>query len=553
MAQDTSKAYSFIKKTIKENVKVSGGFSANAAYYTAVGIENRRPPFYWLINGNITITAGQVSIPVYVTFSEQQNRLYTNPFNQFGLSPKYKSITVHAGYRSMQFSEFTLAGNVFLGGGIEVAPKTSPFRFSAMYGRFARAISEIGTESYTLGQPAYERWGYGAKCGYQAQQGLYEFSVFRAADRTETISDTTAQQLNLKPQENLVWGIKAKQKILKRWLLSVDYALSAFTRDRRDEERTMQSYRYANYLKPFYETRSSSQFNKAIVANITYQASVLQASLNYRRIDPEYKTLGSTFLTNDMEDITAGLGWKMLKNKINIMTNAGLQRNNLNNQKQAAMLRKVFNINLNYLITPKLNLNTQFANYNTTTQTTRFTNSGIAGNTIDSLFYLQVNRSIGANLSYNFQRPLTNQSILLNNNYQTASNTQKNNSSFYISNVAHTITWSASSLSLTTSWNVTRSIFPTKKVTNTGPTITISKQLFHKKVKVLGSFNTLLGFQEGIKASQVYNTRASLAWSPINKHTFVCDAFYLVSQSVLLASTRNFSEIRTGVTYNYSF
>lgn len=203
-AQDSSGIGYRAKKLVKENTKITGGLSANAVYYHAIGIENRRPPFYWLINGNVTFTAGQVSIPVFITFSEQQKRLYSNPFNQFGLSPRYKSVTLHAGYRSLQFSEFTLAGNVFLGAGIEVMPQKSPFRFAAMYGRLARAISEIGTEGYTDGQAAYERWGYGAKLGYQAGNGLYEFSVFRASDRRETIADTTALALNIKPQENFV-------------------------------------------------------------------------------------------------------------------------------------------------------------------------------------------------------------------------------------------------------------------------------------------------------------------------------------------------------------
>lgn len=432
LAQDTTSTIQSIKKTIKDKVKISGGISANSTIYYANGIENRKPPLYWLFNGNLTISVGQLSVPIFLSLSEQQNRLYTNPFNQLGISPKYKSITVHGGYRSMQFSEFTLAGNIFLGGGIEILPKKLPFRFGAMYGRFARAISEIGTENYTLGQPSYERWGYGSKLGYQAKQGLYELSLFRAADQIGSLTDSTAKELGLKPHENFVGGVKAKQKVLKRIILSLDYALSAFTRDRRDEETELSYFKYANYLKPIYTTRGSSQFNKAILTSLTYQANSFQASLNYRRIDPEYKTLGSTFLTNDMEDITLGFGCKMLKSKINLMSNLGIQRNNLNDQKQASMTRNVFNINISYVITPKLNLNTQFANYNTTTQTSRFTNSGIAGNTIDSLFYLQVNRNMGASLNYSFQKTLTNHSLMLNTNYQEASNSQKNNSTFFI-------------------------------------------------------------------------------------------------------------------------
>ena len=217
------------------------------------------------------------------------------------------------------------------------------------------------------------------------------------------------------------------------------------------------------------------------------------------------------------------------------------------------MLRNVYNVNFNYLITPKLNLSSQFANYNTTTQTTRFTSSGVPGNTLDSLFFLQVNKSLGANLNYNFQRPSTNQSILLSGNFQKASNSQNTNSSFYIYNTAYTINWSAINFSVTSSWNFTRSLFPAKKVTNTGPTLSLSKQLFSKKLRLMGSFNTLFGYQESAQVSQVYNTRASLSWTPINKHVFTWDSFYLRSQRSVGAVAANFSEIRTGITYNYTF
>lgn len=228
--------------------------------------------------------------------------------------------------------------------------------------------------------------------------------------------------------------------------------------------------------------------------------------------------MGSTFLTNDLQDITGGVSWKMLKNKINVMTNAGLQKNNLNNQKAASMLRTVYNVNLNFLLSPKFTINTQFANYNTTTQTTRFTQSGVAGNTLESLFYLQVNRSMGVGLNYNFKRPSTNQNLIGNISIQNASNTQKNNSSFHIYNISYLISWPILNLSLTSSWNMTNSSFPTRKVTNTGPTLSISKQLLKNKVRIMGSFNTLVGLQEGNKVSQVYNCRTSLSWTPIVKH-----------------------------------
>ncbi|MFN8438006.1 MAG: hypothetical protein U0V72_10215 [Cytophagales bacterium] len=75
----------------KKPVVVTGGFSATQTLYAAEGIKARRDPYYWMLSANLNINLfGVLSIPLSGQLT-QQNKSYTQPFNQYGLSPSYKT------------------------------------------------------------------------------------------------------------------------------------------------------------------------------------------------------------------------------------------------------------------------------------------------------------------------------------------------------------------------------------------------------------------------------------------------------------------------------
>ncbi|MEQ8338575.1 MAG: hypothetical protein RIA62_14560 [Cyclobacteriaceae bacterium] len=47
------------------------------------------------------------------------NTSFQQPFNQYGMSPTYKNVTAHIGFRSMNFSRYSLAGHLFLVPGLK--------------------------------------------------------------------------------------------------------------------------------------------------------------------------------------------------------------------------------------------------------------------------------------------------------------------------------------------------------------------------------------------------------------------------------------------------
>src|SRR5687767_2715688 len=91
-------------------VAFSGGLNVTSIFYNAKGIPNRYLPFNYVITGSPVLSIYGFQVPVTFTIGKQQSS-FTQPFNQFGLSPTYKWVTLHAGYRNLFFSPYTLAGH----------------------------------------------------------------------------------------------------------------------------------------------------------------------------------------------------------------------------------------------------------------------------------------------------------------------------------------------------------------------------------------------------------------------------------------------------------
>ena len=117
-------------------VSITGNIGLNTSFYhmSEPTIPVRQTPFAYGVNANATLSVYGISMPFSFTWYSNEKAGFRQPFNQFGISPTYKWLTVHLGYRNLSFSEFTLNGHTFLGAGVEARP--GKFRQGSMFGQF---------------------------------------------------------------------------------------------------------------------------------------------------------------------------------------------------------------------------------------------------------------------------------------------------------------------------------------------------------------------------------------------------------------------------------
>ncbi|MGZ4040832.1 MAG: hypothetical protein ACXVNR_09730, partial [Bacteroidia bacterium] len=345
----------------KDMITVGGGLNYNGIFYNADGIQNRRPPYSWFFNGNLNINILDVSLPFSYSYSNLSSN-YTQPFNMTSCAPSYKWIKTYMGYTSMNFSNYSLAGHIFLGGGVDLTPGN--WKISAMYGRLNKAV-EYDAVNQSDALMSYKRMGYGAKVGYEKDGHGLNLIYFSAKDDPNSLHFVPSNSAVL-PQENTVISASAKTKLFSILTIQGEYALSGLTRNLNGE-----SYYDAEQKNPmplFFNPKSSSQFFSAYKSSIGFSKSVFSLNFNYEHIDPNYKTLGAYFFNNDLENITIAPSLRLLKGKLNLSANTGYQHNNLDKTKFSLNKRFVSSGNLNYAPSSKFIFNVSYSNFTSFTR-----------------------------------------------------------------------------------------------------------------------------------------------------------------------------------------
>ena len=549
LAQDVEQTLKDSKNILKENpVSVTGSIGANAVGYNAFGIAPRRDPFYWVLNANLNITLfNKVSVP-FTAVITQQDKNYTNgldkfsqPFNQFGLSPRYKWLTVHAGFRTLEFSEYTLSGAMFLGGGVEVKPEKSLISGIAMYGRFVKAVPQGGVDGVVVSVPAYERFGGGGKIKVGTDNNFGEFIFLKIKDNVKSLAFDTA--LSVTPQENQILGVGTKQKITNWISASADIVYSMYTKNMYDDVYKLERFTYVNQI---FSPRPSSQFNKAINAGLEFAPGKYRLGLKYKRIDPDYKTLGAIFLTNDVEELSLNTAFTVLKNKISINAASGVQQNNLDKNQVVTSQRIIGSLNVSYNISSSLNLSANYSNFSSNTLPVRdvFT---------DSIKFVQLTQNGGLAASYAFGKKNLKHTLSNNATYQESGGNKQGLTTFLNETFSYNITFDKIGFGINASvlYN---------KATNAGfginegygPNVGFQKSLLKNKIRI--QFNA--GFQNTYLDKEALNKNQSYAFSfsfTIDKHQSLKANCSYLNKEAIKQNAQQFKEVRGSLGYVYNF
>ncbi len=385
---------------------LNGGLGLNARTYNAWGTDNRQPPFYWILNANANISIYKLNIPFSALISLNQLEVtkpqapglppvkdnVTNRFNRIGFSPYYKWLKLHAGHRNMTFSQFTLSNLTYLGGGVELNPGN--IRLAAMYGRLAKAEpQDLSLLEPNL--PVFQRMGWGVKLGYGSESEFIDFMIFNGWDDENSIPEPIPQEVFV--NENLVIGIKAQKTFFEKFSLMVDYANSALTPDISDAPAANQFPHPAFLL----DGRQNTIYSNALETSVDYAGQGYNLGLKYRRIDPDYKSLGAYFFNNDIEDIAGNASWSLFNQAVQIAVSAGVQQDNLDNSKASTLTRFIGSGNINYT-KDKFNLGLNYSNYSSDIEF-------VFDLELDSLNVVVVTQDLGANASYAIEGESGNQ------------------------------------------------------------------------------------------------------------------------------------------------
>ncbi len=521
------------------------GSITNTFLYNNSGQAGVSPELIWAVSGNATLSVYGIQLPISFSYSDKKAN-YSQPFNQFGLSPKYKWITLHLGYRNVTFSDYTLAGYTFLGVGLELTPGI--FRFGFIWGRFVRSSTSNGEQSlFTI--PSLSRKGYAMKLGVGSPNNYVDLIWFSAKDDSSTLKQTTNDSLAT-PSANICTGVKMHFTIIKPLTLDVEGAVSLFTSDTRlTSLADSSSDPWLKRLNRVIPVNLSSAYYTAVKASLLFKKPSYTLGLTYTRIDPGYQTMGIYYLNNDLENITFNPSFYLFKRKFRFSGSGGYQHDNLHGSKTATSMRLIGNLTVGYDPVSWFGFDATFSNFSTTQK---------AGNVplVDSLKIYNVNRSLSINPRLLFVKTSLVHSVILSfnqNDYIDRNATTSDattRATTILLNYSLTIIKSQLGLNMGLSYIDCRNSFTATKMS--GGNAGISKTFFKNKLFCsLGESvqNSEIASQQG----WVFNTNASLRYQPHPKHTLILQV-YLVDNSIPDKVAANvYNQSRGDLSYVFTF
>jgi hypothetical protein len=500
---------------VKKGVKLSGGVNLNNVFYTTNG-EQRRDPYNVILSGNLNVNLFGYDMPFSFSWSNSR-RSYTQPFNRLSFTPQYKWVKAYLGYTSMTFSPYTMSGHSFLGAGAELSPGN--WRFAVMAGRLNKAV-EYNAIDHPNQDPAYRRMGYAVKAGYEQGSNAISVTLFTAKDDDTSIRPVFPEGSSIQPQSNVAASISGRTMLFSVLSLDAEYSLSMLNTDIRAGVVTSDSTGHTTDRPGLFSQTSNTQTYSAIQTGIGYNAKIWSVQLRYERVAPGYQTLGAYYFNNDMENYTIAPNIRFFDGKLTIAANFGLQRNNLDREREATTQRFAGSGSLNYTSGERLNLSASYSNFSSYTRN-RPSPDPFTTNPMDSLDFYQISNSMNGMVSYALGDREKVRNLTFNAAYQTMNNTSNREgggemSDFISANAGYTHGF-ANDLTLTVAANTNINNASQMKSVYWGPSLSANKTFLQKTLRT--GINTAYNQSHlnGKNDAPILITGLNASWSPAGK------------------------------------
>lgn len=543
----------------KNLVKVSGGLGWGMNMNSVVGREASQNPFTYNFNANINVSIiNTFSLPF--TFAYSSNKVATTQptFNITSFTPSYKWLKLYLGSTSMSFSQYTMAGAPFLGGGFELTPKG--WKIAGFYGRLA--VAQEPNVSGNIPTVSYDRKGYGMALSHNSKNlGNFEFSFLRASDDRYSVS-FIPENVQTLPASNLAISLGYNHLLFKKINFNLKYASSAYTSDIRSSGQTTRSH----FLKYVFDAKSSTTFYDAVDVSMGYKAKSWGVQMAYNRVDPGFKSLGAYNVVNNLEAYTFNFNTTLLKGKCNINTRTGLQRDNLDQSNIRTSYKWANSFNASMNLIPKSSINVGYNNF------TSFTNLLNSFNPIsiqqDTLSIKTISETYNTSISYQLGKKDNPQTLSLSMNRMNSNvekgnperTNQNTNATSNAINLSHSTQLKSLEVTMSNSFNYNIAESGTTTSINYGVSNSLSKPLFKKKLNASLS-NTYNQVNAQTSSSVIAsNLSMSMALKPkdeknknklLKNHNFAFS--FRFTKQMTSAPGPSVSEMMSSLSYNWSF
>ncbi|MCR5181269.1 MAG: hypothetical protein K6C30_08685 [Bacteroidaceae bacterium] len=300
---------------------ISGAIGTRNTYrYTSGGASYASPLSNTLfLDLNISLYGFNMPFSLYYS---NDNLNFSYPQLSLSMTPQYKNWTGYLGQNSMPFSHY-LMNMSFMGAGVEYNAKN--WHAGVFYGRLRKAVNDDPTDPLAR-SPQYKRMAWGFKVGYGNRRNYLDLYLLKAYDVDNSINDLWRSKINAK--DNIVIGLKGSLTPLRWMSFTTNAAMSVFSSDiTADPIKTEEATKWNNV----FDVRYSSLMRFAGDVSMNLMFAGISAHLSYKMVQPDYTSLGLTYMANNYHSLGFNLSTNLFK-KVSLSATFSGQEDNLTNR-----------------------------------------------------------------------------------------------------------------------------------------------------------------------------------------------------------------------------
>lgn len=302
------------------------------------------------VYANLNISLYGLSMPFSLYYSND-NLDFNYPKLSFHINPKYKNWTGHFGQSTMSMSSYVM-NTSFNGIGLEY--NSDKLRAGFFYGRLRNAINDDPTDPFAR-SPQYKRLGWGAKVGYGSGKNYVDVYFLRAYDQTSSLDEQWRHMV--RPQENLVVGVKGCVTPVKWFSLTSNAAVSVFNKDNEAPKIAT-----TTDFDKIFDTRYSSLARFAGDVSANFMFGGFNTSVSYRMVQPDYTSLGTYYMTNNYHALSVSASTYLFK-KIALSGTFSGQADNLSNEQMFTTCGYIYALSASTRLGNYFNITTGYNGY----------------------------------------------------------------------------------------------------------------------------------------------------------------------------------------------
>ncbi|MEO6630743.1 MAG: hypothetical protein ABIN13_03440, partial [Mucilaginibacter sp.] len=387
-----------------------------------------------------------------------------------------------------------------------------------------------------------------AKMGYGTERNHLDVTVLNAKDDPNSLK-VTPITTELQPAQNLVLGITSKWSFLKHFVWDIDVAGSLYTRNITADSLGNLQLGKIGFIRDLIKINASTQLLTAAKTTLSYQNNNYNIGLQYRRIDPDYKSMGAYYFETDVANYTVQGGIRLMKNQLQLTGSIGFQNDNLLHDKAYTSHRNISSLGVSFN-KEKYGVDLRYSNYGITQD--RGLNP-----VIDTFRVARTNYNVSALLRYTIADTVVTHNFVLVGNIQSLVDLNhftsgQNQSNSRTGNLSYQLNFNKSAFNINTNFNYTVADITTMHTILYGPSVGVGKQLDKGNLGLNASFAYQLQHNNGVSAGNVLNGSLNSSYRFSKRDAANITVSYLKSNSKD-ATLPSFNEIISSFNLTHTF